>query len=136
VKWTPVLAEDGRVTRLIEPRSGYFDSQLTEVGPPPILTDDGIVLIYNGKNGSDNGDTSVGPGAYSAGQVLFDKNDPAKLLGRLDKPFLKPELEFEKTGQYRDGTVFVEALVLFKNKWYLYYGTADTYVGVATAPFK
>ena len=136
ITWTPVLDEKGKVRKLIAPRRGYFDSQLTEVGPPPVLTDQGIVLIYNGKNCQNHGDPTIGPGAYSAGQVLFDKDDPAKVLDRLDKPFLKPELDFEKTGQYKQGTVFAEGLVLFKNKWYLYYGTADTYVGVATAPYK
>ena len=136
VNWTPVLDGDGEAAKLLTPRSGYFDSLLTEVGPPPVLMDDGIVLIYNGKNGTENGDPALGPGAYAAGQVLFDQNDPTKVLDRLDKPFLKPELDFEKTGQYSQGTVFSEGLVLFRNKWYLYYGTADTYVGVATAPFE
>ena len=136
VNWTPVLDEGGEVAKLITPRSGYFDSEFTEVGPPPILTDNGIVLVYNGKNSDKGGDSAIGPGAYAAGQLLFDPEHPATLLDRLDKPFLEPELDFEKTGQYPQGTVFVEGLVLFKSKWYLYYGTADTYVGVATAPFK
>jgi beta-1,2-mannosidase len=52
------------------------------------------------------------------------------------KPFFEPQLAFEKSGQYRAGTVFVEGLVLFQNQWYLYYGTADTYVGAAAAPHK
>ena len=136
MSWTPVLDEDGKVAKLVVPRRECFDSELTEVGPPPVLTDNGIVLIYNGKNKGEGGDPAIGAGAYSAGQPLFDGNNPAALLDRLDKPFLEPELDFEKTGQYRQGTVFTEGLALFKGKWYLYYGTADTYVGVATAPFK
>ena len=39
--------------------------------------------------------------------------------------------DFEKSGQYVDGTVFIEGLVFFKGKWYLYYGCADSMVGVA-----
>jgi len=136
INWEPVMDGQGNLKTIIEPRSGYFDSDLTEVGPPPVLTDDGIVLIYNGKNDYNNGDSDIYPGAYTVGQVLFDKNDPARVLDRTDKPFLIPELDFEKNGQYREGTVFAEGLVLFNDQWYLYYGASDTYVGVATAPYK
>ncbi len=44
--------------------------------------------------------------------------------------FIKPELPFEKSGQYKDGTTFIEGLVYFEDEWYLYYGTADSMVGV------
>jgi predicted GH43/DUF377 family glycosyl hydrolase len=54
----------------------------------------------------------------------------------LDQPFFKPELAWEKTGQYAAGTTFSEGLVLFKGKWFLYYGCADTFVGVATAEWQ
>lgn len=37
----------------------------------------------------------------------------------------------EKSGQYKDGTVFIEGLVYKDGKWYLYYGCADSKVGVA-----
>ena len=36
-----------------------------------------------------------------------------------------------KSGQYPAGTTFVEGLVPFRGKWFLYYGTADSFVGVA-----
>ena len=39
--------------------------------------------------------------------------------------------DFEKKGQYTAGTVFVEGLVLHEGKWYMYYGCADSFVGVA-----
>lgn len=38
---------------------------------------------------------------------------------------------FEKSGQYVNGTVFMEGLVFFKKKWFLYYGCADSRVAVA-----
>lgn len=135
--WTPVLDSTGNLLQVITPRPGKFDSLLTEVGPPAVLTDEGIVLIYNGKNGETAGvmDPKLAPGTYAPGQLLLDKADPAKVLERMDAPFLKPELPFERTGQYQQGTVFTEGLVLYKGVWYLYYGTADTYVGVAIAPY-
>ncbi len=119
------------------PRPGHFDSLLAECGPPALLTSHGIILIYNGKNATGLGtDPTLGPGAYAAGQALFDAHDPTKLLDRPDQPFFRPELPWEKTGQYVEGTVFTEGLALFHDQWFLYYGCADTFVGVATANVK
>ena len=130
--WTPVLNENNELREIAKPRSGYFDSRLTECGPPAIKTVNGIVLLYNGKNGyKEERDSAYPAGAYCAGQFLFDANDPYKVLDRLDKPFFVPEAAFEKSGQYKDGTVFIEGLAYFKNKLYLYYGCADSQVAVA-----
>ncbi|MHC8949656.1 glycoside hydrolase family 130 protein [Sphingobacterium hungaricum] len=131
INWEPVLNEKGELAKFIEPRAGFFDSSLTECGPPAILTEHGILLLYNGQNHKQRGDTRFALGTYSAGQVLFDKNDPTKVLKRLDTPFLRPIEDFEKSGQYKDGTVFIQGLVYFKSKWFLYYGCADSKVGVA-----
>lgn len=133
IDWEPVLDEQGELAKFIETRPGFFDSGLTECGPPAILTDTGILLLYNGKNNDSKelADTKYTLGTYSAGQVLFDKNDPTKVLKRLDKPFLRPMENFEKSGQYVDGTVFIQGLVYFQSKWFLYYGSADSKVGVA-----
>jgi predicted GH43/DUF377 family glycosyl hydrolase len=130
--WTPMLDGDGNLLRVLEPREGYFDSDLTECGPPAVMTEDGILLMYNGKNaGDERRDTLYTANSYCAGQALFDSKEPTKLIGRLDKPFFVPEADFEKSGQYPAGTVFVEGLVLHNDKWYLYYGCADSRVAVA-----
>jgi len=118
ISWTPV---DGGV---ISPQAGMFDATLAEPGPAAVLTERGIVFIYNGK-GVD--------GSYSAGQILFDRDDPDRVLDRTETPFLKPERAWERTGQYEAGTVFTEGLVHFKGKWILYYGAADSRVGCAVA---
>ncbi|MGI6242226.1 MAG: glycoside hydrolase family 130 protein [Prevotella sp.] len=133
INWTPMLNDKGELLKVMVPRKGYFDSSLTECGPPAILTDDGIILFYNGKNETPQrgGDKNYTAGAYCAGQALFDKDDPTHLIDRLDEPFFKPELSFEKSGQYPAGTVFIEGLVPFQGKWFLYYGCADSKVGVA-----
>lgn len=103
-------------------RPDHFDSDLVEPGPPALLTADGILLLYNGKSAS--------TGSYAAGHALFDPTNPARLLHRCQEPFLKPELPFEISGQYTDGTVFIEGLVLFQGRWLLYYGGADSVVGL------
>lgn len=132
IHWTPQLNEKNELRGLIYPRSKYFDSALTECGPPAVITGYGILLLYNGKNRTDDRrDERFNAGTYSAGQVLFDINQPDKVLARLDVPFFRPMDAFEKSGQYVDGTVFIEGLSFYKNKWYLYYGCADSKVGVA-----
>ena len=132
INWAPMLNDQNELLGLIYPREGYFDSALTECGPPAIITDEGILLLYNGKNQTDERrDPRFNAGTYSAGQVLFDINDPYKVIARLDVPFFQPTADFEKSGQYVDGTVFLEGLVFFQGKWFLYYGCADSKVGVA-----
>ena len=133
VNWTPILDEKNELATVIKPRPQYFDSALTECGPPAILTDKDIVLLYNGKNQTNDSkrDKRFTAGAYCAGQLLTDPKEPMKVLQRLDVPFFRPMASFEKSGQYVDGTVFIEGLVFFKNKWYLYYGCADSQVSVA-----
>ena len=133
VNWTPILDEKNELATVIKPRPQYFDSALTECCSPAILTDKGIVLLYNGKNQTNDSkrDKRFTAGAYCAGQILTDPKEPMKVLQRLDVPFFRPMASFEKSGQYVDGTVFIEGLVFFKNKWYLYYGCADSQVSVA-----
>ncbi len=132
VDWTPLVDSKGKPKALISPRKGFFDSDLTECGPPAVITKRGILLLYNGKNKSGAGsDRRYNANAYSGGQVLFSTKDPTKMLSRLDHPFLYPREPFEMSGQYAGGTVFMEGLVFFKEKWFLYYGCADSRVGVA-----
>lgn len=132
INWYPVLDSNNELASVIKPRDGYFDSALTECGPPAILTEKGIVLLYNGKNQkNEKRDKRFTAGAYCAGQLLTDVKNPMKALQRLDTPFFRPIAPFEKSGQYVDGTVFLEGLVFYKGKWFLYYGCADSQVSVA-----
>ncbi len=168
IHWTPVLdKKTGKPVIVMSARAGHFDSGFPEVGPPPLLTKKGIILIYNGKNsmlGSLNaknsqvsdvaatkpapqesdsspdaqlaGDPHIRPGAYSAGEALFSASDPAKLLGRTDHPILTPVWPYERNGQYTAGTTFAEGLVAYQGQWLLYYGAADSVIGVARAEIR
>jgi predicted GH43/DUF377 family glycosyl hydrolase len=117
-------------------RPGQFDSRVVEPGPPPILTEQGIVLIYNAAD-----DHLV----YRTAVAVFDRHDPRKLLSRSDTPIFAPEMEWEKVGQVPNIT-FVEAMILVKgknegmvqekNRYLFYYGAADKFIGVAEAPAK
>ena len=118
VHWT-----EATQTPVLPKRPGMFDSRVVEPGPPPVLTNDGILLIYNGAD-----DKLV----YKVGWALFDKHDPRKVLARSETPIFGPEKEWEKAGQVPNVT-FVEGLVREGDRWLFYYGGADKYVGVAEA---
>jgi beta-1,2-mannosidase len=133
IHWTPVQDTNGEPVELLRPRAGHFDSTFPETGPPPVLTAAGIVVLYNGKNAASGGDPALGPNAYATGEALFDSMNPMHLLKQTDGPVLKPELPYEKTGQYTAGTTFAEGLVYFRGQWFLYYGCADSLVAVAMA---
>ena len=131
--WTPLTNRAGELISVLEKRPGKFDSSFPETGPPPVWTEQGIVMLYNGRNDASAGDKTLGPYAYSVGEALFAKDDPAHLVARTDQPVFRPELPFEKSGQYAAGTTFAEGLVFFKHQWFLYYGCADSFVGAAAA---
>lgn len=131
VHWTPVEDANGRALTVLAPRPGYFDAWLVEPGPPPLVTAHGIVMLYNAGNARAYGDSTLPERQYTAGQALFDARNPLKLLDRTAEPFLRPTEPYEKSGQYVEGTTFVEGLVRFRGRWLLYYGTADSRVGVA-----
>jgi len=131
IDWAPLEDANGKPVKVLSPRPGYFDSWLVEGGPPAVLTERGIVVIYNAANARQYGDSTLPARMYTGGQALFDAKNPVKLLDRSDAPFIRPTEAYERTGQYRDGTTFCEGLVPFKGRWLLYYGTADSRVGVA-----
>ena len=129
--WRVLEGADGTPVKVLSPRPGHFDSWLVEAGPPAMVTPHGILLVYNAGNSAAFGDSTLPDRVYTGGQALFDRRDPLKLIARTDRPFIQPTEEYERTGQYAAGTTFVEGLVPFHERWYLYYGTADSRVGVA-----
>jgi beta-1,2-mannosidase len=145
INWTPVLYGEGEkpgielrhnageiaeVKIVFGPRKGKFDSDLVEPGPPAMLTDSGIVFIYNSRNIPSIGDSSLAEGTYTAAQILLDKKNPLEVLERMETYFIKPDKTYEVSGQVNH-VCFVEGLVKFNNKWFLYYGTADSKIAVA-----
>lgn len=143
IDWNPILETDPEKMQLdtmreyttafkslFSTRKGKFDSELVEPGPPALITEQGILFIYNSKNSPVFGDKNLAPGTYAAGQIILDKSDPQKVLHRTDNWFITPDQPFEITGQVNN-VCFVEGLAFFKNKWLLYYGTADSKIAVA-----
>jgi|GEM_PF-3562218 len=59
-----------------------------------------------------------------ASQVLFDLEDPTKVIDRLETSFtINGEPEAKQ----------ITALIAFKNSWFLYYPLADSKIGIATS---
>lgn len=132
--WTPLEDEKAQngLKSVLTPRAGKFDSQLVEPGPYALRTEKGIVLIYNSANKGDTADPALPKMTYAAGQALFSATDPMKLVDRLPTHFFHPDKPYELTGQVNN-VVFLEGLVPFRNRWFLYYGTADSKIAVAVS---
>jgi predicted GH43/DUF377 family glycosyl hydrolase len=121
----------GQMRPVFSHRTGRFDSDLVEPGPPALITDAGILFIYNSKNAGAHGDPALPHGTYAAGQALLDPRDPSAVLRRVTEPFMQPERDYEITGQIGN-VCFLEGLVHFKGEWLLYYGTADSKIALAS----
>jgi len=131
VNWEIVENKDsGKKISVLHPRVGYFDSRLVEPGPYALIKDEGILLIYNSCNAADFNDPKLPASTYAAGQALFDKESPYKLIDRTESYFIHPDKDYEKVGEVNE-VCFVEGLVYFQDKWFLYYGTADSKIAVA-----
>jgi len=110
INWDEPLSEP-----VLLPRKGYFDSKGVEPGTNPLVTEEGIFMVYSGW-----GEDCV----YKPGGVVFSKDDPGKLLQRMDKPLFEPAQDWgEKFGS--PNHVVAESLVKHGGSWLLYYGAAD-----------
>jgi predicted GH43/DUF377 family glycosyl hydrolase len=132
ISFSPDLRHWGDHTLLLEARDGaWWDAGKIGLGPPPLETPVGWLVMYHGVHM-----TSDGP-IYRMGLVLLDREDPRIVLHQTDEWLFGPSAPYEITGDV--------GRVVFPCGWvvdsandllYLYYGAADTVVGVATAPFS
>ncbi len=121
---------------IIGPRSGrMWDSLKIGSGTQPIKTRYGWLMIYHGV------DRQM---VYRLGVILVDLNNPELLIYRSPNSILQPEEDYEigsSTGSWVPNVVFTCGAVASSNKEILedddeilvYYGAADTHIGVATA---
>jgi predicted GH43/DUF377 family glycosyl hydrolase len=119
---------------IVGPRRGRFDSRLAEPGPPAVLAENGVFLIYNGGNDARLGDPAYAAGAYQPGLLVLDPKDPTAVIARPLAPFLAID-PAEADGQVGN-VCFAEGLVAFKGEWLLYVGLADSRLGVSAAPME
>jgi len=125
-RWTPVAP-------VARGRFHYWD-ELIGAGPPPVETEAGWLCLYHGV-----ATHFAAASIYQAGVLLLDRHNPARTLGRSRLNILEPRHAWECVGQvpnvvFPSGlTVELEAdgLAAPEARFRLYYGAADTCVGLA-----
>lgn len=105
------------------------------IGPPPVLTKHGWLLVYHGVCESNKASRSGRKLTYSAGVMILSEADPRRILYRSPGPLLIPETEYETQGVVAD-VVFPTGIdrrddIGLPDRFDVYYGMADDRIGVA-----
>jgi len=114
-------------TRPID-KNRTWDSWFRGVGPTPIKTEDGWLVLYHAMDHKN-------PDRYRMGALLLDLNDPTKVLYRSKSPILEPEEDYENNG-HKWGVVYSCGAVIKNSELFVYYGGADKFVCVASVGVK
>src|SRR3989344_4947792 len=104
--------------------SRTWDSWFRGIGPSPIKTDIGWLVLYHAMNHR-NSDR------YRMGAIILDLKNPTKILYRSESPILEPEEYYENNG-YKWGVIYSCGAVVKKGNLFVYYGGADKVIGVAS----
>jgi len=110
----------------IKPRTNKWDSRKIGIAGPPIKTDHGWLLIYHAITETDR--------HYRLGAILLQLDNPTQIISRTDYFILEPRMEFELQGQ-EDNVVFSCGNVVVNDNLYVYYGGADSSIGLAACSF-
>jgi predicted GH43/DUF377 family glycosyl hydrolase len=104
---------------------GWWDGARIGIGPPPIETDRGWLVLYHGVK------TTVAGQIYRVGAVLLDLERPSVLLRRTSSWLLSPEEPYERIGDVPN-VVFPCGIVQRPGgELWMYYGAADTSICLA-----
>lgn len=126
---SPDLISWSAPEQVLQPRAGaWWDSLRIGLGPPPLRTEHGWLLIYHGVKDTISGEV------YRVGVALLDLADPTRVLRRLPAWILAPLAPYERTGDVPN-VIFPCGLVhdTGSGEVRLYYGAADTSICLATA---
>ena len=100
-----------------------------EIGAPPVKTKYGWLLIDSYIKHYFNNNLKK---EFRIEGVLLDLVNPQKIVGRIEKPLLIPETEYELEGKVPN-IVFPTGALIENNQLKVYYGGADTFCALATA---
>jgi len=115
--------------QVLAPRAGaWWDSLRIGIGPPPLLTEHGWLLVYHGVK------ETVSGSLYRVGLALLDRDEPTHVLRRLANWVLAPFAPYERSGDIPN-VVFPCGLLhdAASGEVRLYYGAADDSICLATA---
>ncbi len=130
ISFSPDLIHWGDSAVLLPAREGsWWDANKIGLGPPPIETPEGWLIIYHGVR-----QTAAGS-MYRLGLAMLDLEDPRKLIKRCDEWVFGPHEMYERIGDVPDVT-FPCGVVVKDDKLIMYYGAADTTIAVAIASMK
>ena len=104
------------------PREGLWDDSRVGIGAPPIKCPYGWLLFYHGQDKHR---------VYRLGLALLDLHDPSLVVARSSEPILEPTETWEKAGRVAD-VVFTCGAAQDRDKYWVYYGGADSVIGVAS----
>lgn len=124
--WGSGLASGSNLTGTGGGSSGGWDDGRVGGGVPPIRTQGGWLVIYHASCRPGPGEPI---GVYAAGALLLDLEDPCRVLAASPDAFMRPEKDFEKLG-FVKAVVFPTGYARLGDDLLLYYGAADTNVGV------
>jgi len=129
LSFSPDLKHWGDHLIVIEARRGaWWDANKIGLGPQPIETPEGWLIIYHGVR-----PTAAGH-IYRIGLALLDLEDPRRVIRRSEEWVFGPDEPYERIGDIADVTFPCGAVVDPQtNELRLYYGAADTTVALATA---
>ncbi len=105
-------------------REAHWDNWVRGVGPPPIKTREGWLVLYHAMDKND-------PNRYKFGALILDADDPTKIVCRSPFPLLEPDAKYENIG-FKPGVIYACGAVLIGERLFVYYGGADSVVCVAT----
>jgi len=129
ISFSPDLIHWGEHRVLLRARRGaWWDASKIGLGPPPLETAEGWLVLYHGVR------VTAGGCLYRLGLALLDLEDPCRVIRRSDEWVFAPELTYERLGDV-NGVVFPCAWILDKSSGEirLYYGGADSCLALATA---
>jgi len=130
ISFSPDLVHWGNNSILLPARKGsWWDANKIGLGPPPIETKEGWIIIYHGVR-----NTAAGA-LYRLGLALLDLEDPTKVIKRCDEWVFGPKEIYERVGDVPDVT-FPCGVILKGDELIMYYGAADTSICVAVSSIK
>jgi len=103
-----------------------WEEKKVGIGPPPIRTDAGWLVIYHGVDSNT---------VYRAGAALLDLENPCRVIARTSEPILEPEEDYERIGVVPN-VVFPEGAIVMNDELRVFYGGADRVCCVASVPMK
>jgi predicted GH43/DUF377 family glycosyl hydrolase len=128
ISYSQDLRNWGRHKVMLKARKGgWWDANKIGISPPPIETARGWLMLYHGVRQTASG------ALYRLGAALFALDDPEHCLARGDEWIMGHEASYEREGDVNN-VIFPCGFTLGDDKdtIRLYYGAADTSVGLAT----